>query len=218
MGAAAGRHRGREDRRGRRVGPGPGEPHDGGLHRATRSCSSQRGILLATSNNGDIDLSTPTGVLTATIKTAVSEHEVAMMRIRMKRAARQKAEQGIPKWKRRVRAISDDTPPARPDHRAAGEARRMPRSWPVGRSPTSPAPGTPPARYGLTGKPWTASTCQPVPAHSRATPGCAAHNGRDRRQGHLARRWWTNRPGGQRKPCSTRQGARRAARRCAAIC
>ncbi|HEX7426755.1 MAG TPA: recombinase family protein, partial [Mycobacterium sp.] len=42
----------------------------------------QRGILLATSNNGDIDLSTPSGVLTATIKTAVSEHEVAMMKIR----------------------------------------------------------------------------------------------------------------------------------------
>ena len=36
--------------------------------------------MLATSNNGDIDLSTPTGVLTATIKTAVSEHEIAMMR------------------------------------------------------------------------------------------------------------------------------------------
>ena len=51
----------------------------------------KRGILLATSNNGDIDLSTPSGVLTATIKTAVSEHEVAMMRIRMKRAARMKA-------------------------------------------------------------------------------------------------------------------------------
>jgi len=33
----------------------------------------ERGILLATSNNGDIDLSTPSGVLTATIKTAVSE-------------------------------------------------------------------------------------------------------------------------------------------------
>ena len=60
----------------------------------------QRGIKLATSNNGDIDLSTPGGVLTATIKTAVSEHEVAMMRVRMKRAARQKAEQGHPKWLR----------------------------------------------------------------------------------------------------------------------
>ena len=31
----------------------------------------RRGIKLATSNNGDIDLRTPSGVLTATIKTAV---------------------------------------------------------------------------------------------------------------------------------------------------
>ena len=57
----------------------------------------RRGILLATSNNGDIDLSTPSGVLTATIKTAVSEHEVAMMKIRQRRAAAQRAERGIPK-------------------------------------------------------------------------------------------------------------------------
>jgi DNA invertase Pin-like site-specific DNA recombinase len=59
----------------------------------------ERGILLATSNNGDIDLSTPSGVLTATIKTAVAEHEVAMMKVRMRRAGRQRAERGIPKWK-----------------------------------------------------------------------------------------------------------------------
>jgi DNA invertase Pin-like site-specific DNA recombinase len=60
----------------------------------------RRGVLLATSNNGDIDLSTPSGVLTATIKTAVSEHEVSMMKVRMRRAARQKAEQGRPQWRR----------------------------------------------------------------------------------------------------------------------
>ncbi len=71
----------------------------------------QRGILLATSNNGDIDLSTPSGVLTATIKTAVSEHEVAMMKIRMRRAARQKAEQGIPKWTRAFGYLGDTRQP-----------------------------------------------------------------------------------------------------------
>jgi DNA invertase Pin-like site-specific DNA recombinase len=59
----------------------------------------RRRILLATSNNGDIDLSTPSGVLTATIKTAVAEQEIAMMKVRMRRAARQKAEQGRPQWK-----------------------------------------------------------------------------------------------------------------------
>lgn len=59
-----------------------------------------RRILLATSNSGDIDLSTPSGVLTAQIKTAVAEHEISMMKIRMRRAARQKAEKGKPQWKR----------------------------------------------------------------------------------------------------------------------
>lgn len=64
-----------------------------------KSIFVQRGILLATSNNGDIDLSTPSGVLTATIKTAVSEHEISMMKIRMRRAAVQKADRGLPQWK-----------------------------------------------------------------------------------------------------------------------
>lgn len=68
---------------------------------------TERGILLATSNNGDIDLSTPSGVLTATIKTAVSEHEIAMMRVRQLRAARQRAERGLPKWKRAFGYIPD---------------------------------------------------------------------------------------------------------------
>jgi DNA invertase Pin-like site-specific DNA recombinase len=59
-----------------------------------------RKIPLATTGQGDIDLYSPTGVLTAQIKTAVSEHEIAMMKVRQRRAARQKAEQGIPKWRR----------------------------------------------------------------------------------------------------------------------
>jgi DNA invertase Pin-like site-specific DNA recombinase len=59
-----------------------------------------RGIKLATSNSGDVDLSTPAGELMATIKTAVSTHEVAMMKVRMKRAGRAFAESGAPKWHR----------------------------------------------------------------------------------------------------------------------
>ena len=66
----------------------------------------KRGILLATSNNGDIDLSHTVGVLTATIKTAVSEHEVAMMKIRMKRAARQTGRAGHPEVEEGVRVRS----------------------------------------------------------------------------------------------------------------
>jgi DNA invertase Pin-like site-specific DNA recombinase len=59
----------------------------------------KHGILLAASNVGDIDLTTPTGVLTATIKTAVSEHEVSMMKIRMRRAGHMRAERGTPWWR-----------------------------------------------------------------------------------------------------------------------
>ena len=58
-----------------------------------------RPIPLATTGQGDIDLYSPTGILAAQIKTAVSEHEIAMMRARQLRAARQKAEQGRPQWK-----------------------------------------------------------------------------------------------------------------------
>lgn len=59
-----------------------------------------RHVPLATTGQGDIDLYSPTGVLAAQIKTAVSEHEIAMMRVRQRRAARQKAEQGRPQWRR----------------------------------------------------------------------------------------------------------------------
>ena len=89
----------------------------------------QRGVLLATSNSGDIDLSTPSGVLTATIKTAVAEHDISMMKIRMRRAAKQKAERGIPKWES-IR-VSGRHLPARPADRAAGQAglRACPGRW-----------------------------------------------------------------------------------------
>src|SRR5581483_5403356 len=59
-----------------------------------------RRVPLATTGQGDVDLYSPTGVLTAQNKTAVSEHEIAMMKVRMRRAARQKAESGRPQWKR----------------------------------------------------------------------------------------------------------------------
>ena len=59
-----------------------------------------REIPLATTGQGDIDLYSPTGILAAQIKTAVSEHEIAMMKVRQRRAARAKAEAGKPQWKR----------------------------------------------------------------------------------------------------------------------
>lgn len=58
-----------------------------------------RHVPLATTGQGDIDLASPSGVMMAQVKTAVSEHEVAMMKVRIRRAARQKAESGRPAWK-----------------------------------------------------------------------------------------------------------------------
>ena len=66
-----------------------------------------REVKLATTGQGVIDLYSPTGVLTAHIKTAVSEHEIAMMRVRQLRAARQRAEQGKPKWKKAFGYVPD---------------------------------------------------------------------------------------------------------------
>ena len=101
-------------------------------------------------------------MLTATIKTAVSEHEISMMRIRMQRAARQKAEQGVPKWKRAFGYL-DDT--HQPDPKTAPLVKQGYAAVLAGGSiTTSLASGTPPAPTGLTGKPWTPSTVSAVSA------------------------------------------------------
>ena len=70
-----------------------------------------RRIPLATTGQGDIDLTTPAGVLTAQVKTAVSEHEINMLRVRQLRAARQKAEQGRPQWRYATGYIGDTRQP-----------------------------------------------------------------------------------------------------------
>ena len=127
----------------------------------------ERGILLATSNNGEIDLFTPSGVLTATIKTAVSEHEIAMMRTRMKRVARQKAEQGVPKWTTAFGYL--DTSRIRLPRRWSGPPIRL--SSAARRSPPSPSGGTPRVCTGS-----AASRGRPPPSACscarRATPVC----------------------------------------------
>ncbi len=66
-----------------------------------------REIRLATTGQGEIDLYSPTGVMMAQIKTAVSEHEISMMKVRQRRAAQQKAEKGLPKWKRAFGYLPD---------------------------------------------------------------------------------------------------------------
>jgi DNA invertase Pin-like site-specific DNA recombinase len=66
-----------------------------------------RKVELATVGQGVIDLHSPTGVMMAQMKTLVSEHEIAMMRVRQLRAARQRAEQGKPKWKKAFGYVPD---------------------------------------------------------------------------------------------------------------
>ena len=58
-----------------------------------------RGVLLATTNIGVIDFRNSDDVFRAQISTAIAENEIAKMKVRMRRAARQKAEQGRPQWR-----------------------------------------------------------------------------------------------------------------------
>lgn len=132
----------------------------------------KQGVLLATSNNGDIDLSTPSGVLTATIKTAVSEHEVDMMRVRQRRAGRQRAERGTPKWKCAFGFTDDHQPDPveAPMVRKAyetilggGSLSGLAREWNAagcyGRRWQKADPGVPgDVGRSVLSKPWSAST------------------------------------------------------------
>jgi hypothetical protein len=65
-----------------------------------RPLLAPRGVLLATTNIGTIDVRNPDDVYRAQVSTAGSELEVAKMKIRMKRAGRGLAMSGAPKWRR----------------------------------------------------------------------------------------------------------------------
>ena len=135
-----------------------------------------KGILLATSNNGDIDLSTPSGVLTATIKTAVSEHEVAMLKVRIKRAARMRAERGIPQWRRAFGYVEGTDGPEL-DPKTAPLVTRAYAAMLQGASLGDIARIFNNAgALGLNGKPWTPSTVSLFMRKPR-NAGLRAHNG-----------------------------------------
>ncbi|WP_234785015.1 recombinase family protein [Mycolicibacterium thermoresistibile] len=61
--------------------------------------ADERGLKLATVS-GDVDLSTAQGRLIARLKGSVAAHEIEHKRARQLRAAQQKAERGVPQWKR----------------------------------------------------------------------------------------------------------------------
>jgi len=66
-----------------------------------------RGVLLATTNIGVIDFRNADDVFRAQVSTAMSEMEIAKMKVRMRRAARQKAENGQPHWTRAFGYLGD---------------------------------------------------------------------------------------------------------------
>jgi DNA invertase Pin-like site-specific DNA recombinase len=134
-----------------------------------------RQIPLATTGQGEIDLYSPTGVLTAQIKTAVSEHEVAMMKVRMRRAAKQKAEQGIPHWRNAFGYLPDGS--HQPDPQTAPLVKQAYADILAGASLNDVTrmlndAGT----LGLTGKPWTATTVR-IFLRKPRNAGLRAHNG-----------------------------------------
>ncbi len=150
---------------------------------AYKSLFIEHKVLLATSNNGDIDLSTPQGVMMAGVKTLVSEHEIAMMRIRQLRAARARAEGGKPKWRRAFGYLpyegrkEDDDGTRRPDPRTAPLVKSAYRAVLSGVSLGDIATSLNEAgAYGLTGRPWAASTVS-LFLRSPRNAGLRSHRG-----------------------------------------
>jgi DNA invertase Pin-like site-specific DNA recombinase len=128
-----------------------------------------RKIPLATTGQGDVDLYSPTGVLTAQIKTAVSEHEIAMMKVRMRRAAKQRADRGIPKWKHAfgytIGEHTPECPPACKSHHHQLDpviAPLVQQAYKAILAGTKlkdiAATFNDAGEYGLNGKPWNEST------------------------------------------------------------
>ncbi len=128
-----------------------------------------RRIPLATTGQGDVDLYSPAGVLTAQIKTAVSEHEVAMMKVRLRRAATHKAERGIPQWRNAFGYTMGEHEPQCPPKCKDYHHRLDPATAPlVAKAYAALVAGSSlneiaaifndAGAYGLNGKPWTAST------------------------------------------------------------
>lgn len=132
-----------------------------------------RGVLLATTNIGVIDFRNADDVFRAQVSTAMSEMEVAKMRVRMRRAARQRAERGIPRW---TRAFGFDEN-RQPDPKTAPLVAEAYRAVLAGSSLNDIARIFNEAgAHGLNGKPWSPST---VSLFLRAprNAGLRAHNG-----------------------------------------
>jgi DNA invertase Pin-like site-specific DNA recombinase len=133
-----------------------------------------RRVPLATTGQGDVDLYSPTGVLAAQIKTAVSEHEIAMLKVRIKRAAREKAEKGLPQWRRAFGYLGDTR---QPDPVTAPLVQQAYAAILAGSSLGDICKLLNDAgAYGLAGKPWSPSTVSLFLRAAR-NGGLRSHNG-----------------------------------------
>jgi DNA invertase Pin-like site-specific DNA recombinase len=130
-------------------------------------------LALATVS-GDVDLSTAQGRLVARLKGSVAAHEIDHKKARQRRAARQKAENGLPQWKRAFGYL-DDT--RAPDPVTAPLVKQAHAAILAGGSITDIAKAWNEAGvYGLTGRPWTPSTVSLFLRKPR-NAGLRAHNG-----------------------------------------
>ena len=133
-----------------------------------------RGVLLATTNIGIIDFRNADDVFRAQVSTALSEMEIAKMKVRMRRAARQKAEQGRPQWRRAFGYLGDTY---QPDPVTAPLVRRAYADILAGASLGEICRLFNEAgAYGLNGKPWTPSTMSLFLRKPR-NAGLRAHRG-----------------------------------------
>jgi len=133
-----------------------------------------RKVPLATTGQGDIDLHSPTGVLAAQIKTAVSEHEIAMMKVRQRRAARAKAERGAPQWRKAFGYLGDTY---QPDPITAPLVAEAYAAILAGSSLNDICRLFNGAEaYGLNGRPWTPTTVSLFLRKPR-NAGLRSHNG-----------------------------------------
>jgi DNA invertase Pin-like site-specific DNA recombinase len=148
-----------------------------------RPAFASLGVKLATTNIGIIDFNNADDVFRVQVSTALSEMEIAKMKVRMRRAARQKAEQGKPQWRNafgylpETRRKEDDDGTRTPDPKTAklvAEAYRMILAGSslgeIGRMFNDAG------AHGLTDKPWTESTVSLFLRAAR-NAGLRSHNG-----------------------------------------
>jgi DNA invertase Pin-like site-specific DNA recombinase len=136
--------------------------------------ADEKHVALATVS-GDVDLSTAQGRLVARLKGAVARHEVEHKSARQRRAARQKAERGLPQWKRAFGYLDSADGPV-PDPSLVPLVRKAYRLLLSGGSLSEIAAlFNDSGHYGLNGQPWSASTVS-LFLRSPRNAGLRSHN------------------------------------------